>query len=593
MAAATGADFATETPPNVYYFRDPKPVPDPIFELGEAHRDSPGGVPLVVDNGSFQCRVGWALDQAPRLQFKNVSARSRGASRSDTQIGNDIRNLEVVRWLLKSQFDRNVVVNFDIQEQVFDYIFQHLGIASEFCIEHPVVLTEAPCNPLYSRQLMSELLFECYHVPKVSYGIDDLYSFWRNNRSASSGLIVSSGYHCCHVLPVLHGRLEAHNGKRINLGGSQAASYMQRLLQLKYPGHLPAITLSRMEEILHERCYIAADYMEELDLWKLPDFYTKNIHRMQLPFNNKLLASTLTAEERMERRQQQIRRLQELNARRREEKLQLDQERLERLLSIQELLEEGMTERFKRALLEMNMDSAEELQSYINKLSLVIEQTKQKILQAEVNVEVDVVDTKPDVSDLDQVLSCDQSMDELEGVNELDQLFPEYQSDFDKQTNVVQPIGQMFNLAEYHQLHLGSERIRVPEILFQPSLIGEEQAGIAETLQYVLDRYSKEQQDELVQNVFLTGGNILYPGMKTRMERELLAMRPFQSSFQVSMAANPVLDSWFGARDWAVEYKDQAEGWITLADYEEKGGEYLSEHAASNVHVPMCLAKPT
>lgn len=37
----------------------------------------------------------------------------------------------------------------------------------------------------------------------------------------------------------------------------------------------------------------------------------------------------------------------------------------------------------------------------------------------------------------------------------------------------------------------------------------------------------------LVQNVFLTGGNVMYPGMKVRIEKELLAMRPFQSSFQV------------------------------------------------------------
>lgn len=56
---------------------------------------------------------------------------------------------------------------------------------------------------------------------------------------------------------------------------------------------------------------------------------------MQLPFSNKLLGSTLTAEEKQERRQQQLRRLQELNARRREEKLQLDQERLDRLLYVQ------------------------------------------------------------------------------------------------------------------------------------------------------------------------------------------------------------------------------------------------------------------
>jgi len=36
-----------------------------------------------------------------------------------------------------------------------------------------------------------------------------------------------------------------------------------------------------------------------------------------------------------------------------------------------------------------------------------------------------------------------------------------------------------------------------------------------------------------VSNVFLTGGNMQYPGMKQRVERELLAMRPFQSHFKV------------------------------------------------------------
>lgn len=74
---------------------------------------------------------------------------------------------------------------------------------------------------------------------------------------------------------------------------------------------------------------------EELQKWRCPDYYENNVHKMQLPFSSKLLGSTLTAEEKQERRQQQLRRLQELNARRREEKLQLDQERLDRLQYVQ------------------------------------------------------------------------------------------------------------------------------------------------------------------------------------------------------------------------------------------------------------------
>lgn len=54
-------------------------------------------------------------------------------------------------------------------------------------------------------------------------------------------------------------------------------------------------------------------------------------------------------------------------------------------------------DQFHKALIELNMDSPEELQSYIHKLSSAVEQAKQKILQSEVTLEVDVVDSKPEV----------------------------------------------------------------------------------------------------------------------------------------------------------------------------------------------------
>lgn len=63
------------------------------------------------------------------------------------------------------------------------------------------------------------------------------------------------------------------------------------------------------------------------------------------------------------------------------------------------------------------------------------------------------------------------------------------------------------------------------------------------------------------------------------------------------MASQPAMDAWYGARDWALEHPpgiDGAapEGWISRQDYEEKGGEYLSEHCASNVFIPMKITKP-
>nr|XP_046251917.1 actin-related protein 5 [Scatophagus argus] len=575
----------------IFSFQDSKYSPDPIFEL-PAQCLTPSPAPIVIDNGSFQTRAGWAAPAAefdcPRLLFRSVAARSRGAARSETQIGNDIPNLEPLRWLLKSQFDRNVVVNFEIQELIFDYVFTHLGIGSEGGVAHPIVLTEAPFNPLHCRQMMSELLFECYSVPYVSYGVDSLYSFYHNNTQRNlqpphTGIVLSSGYHCSHILPVINGRLDAVNCKRVNVAGSQAASYLQRLLQLKYPGHLAAITLSRVEELLHEHSYIAGDYQEELEKWRSPEFYEQEVHRMQLPFSGKVPGGCVSVEERQERRAQQLRRLQEINARRREEKLLQDQERLDRLMAVQELLEDGMLDQFHKRLVELNMDSAEELQSYINKLQIAVEQGRQKLLHS------DGGEGKTEVSELEQ------PVDEGDGVALMEPDFPEDTLP-EKPVNVVQP---MFNMAEYHQLFVGTERLRCPEILFQPSSTGEDQMGLMETLQYVLARYTPEQQEALVSNVFLTGGNMQYPRMKERVERELLAMRPFQSHFKVTMASRPALDAWYGARDWALEHlppaggpAEAADGWISRQDYEEKGGEYLSEHCASNIFIPMKIAKP-
>nr|XP_034352622.1 actin-related protein 5 isoform X2 [Arvicanthis niloticus] len=427
---------------NVFRFRDARSAPDPVLEAGPVAFGSQP-VPLVLDNGSFQARAGWACPgpdpgPEPRLQFRAVCARGRGGARGGPgpQVGNALGSLEPLRWMLRSPFDRNVPVNLELQELLLDYSFQHLGVSSQGCVDHPIVLTEAVCNPLYSRQMMSELLFECYRIPKVAYGIDSLFSFYHNmpKNALSSGLIISSGYQCTHILPVLEGRLDAKNCKRINLGGSQAAGYLQRLLQLKYPGHLAAITLSRMEEILQEHSYIAEDYGAELQKWRCPDYYENNVHKMQLPFSNKLLGSTLTAEEKQERRQQQLRRLQELNARRREEKLQLDQERLERLLYVQELLEEGQMDQFHKALTELNMDSPEELQSYIQKLTLAVEQAKQKILQAEANLEVDVVDSKPETPDLEPL---EPTLEDVENINDFEPLFSEETPEVEKPQQVT------------------------------------------------------------------------------------------------------------------------------------------------------------
>ncbi|TKA43869.1 hypothetical protein B0A54_05629 [Friedmanniomyces endolithicus] len=128
---------------------------------------------------------------------------------------------------------------------------------------------------------------------------------------------------------------------------------------------------------------------------------------------------------------------------------------------------------------------------------------------------------------------------------------------------------------ESAQIHLNVERIRVPEVLFQPSIAGVDQAGIVELIETLLQSPSLAAQGDLTRDIFLTGGYTLFPGFGERLGTELRAVLPVEAAVRVRRAGDPVLDAWRGAARWAEE---GGRGFVTRAEWAEKGGEYLWEH---------------
>lgn len=58
-------------------------------------------------------------------------------------------------------------------------------------------------------------------------------------------------------------------------------------------------------------------------------------------------------------------------------------------------------------------------------------------------------------------------------------------------------------------------------------------------------------------------------------------MRPFESTFQIYCASDPILDAWRGACKWANSPK-MSKYAVKKAEYEEYGGEYIKECSISN-----------
>ena len=129
---------------------------------------------------------------------------------------------------------------------------------------------------------------------------------------------------------------------------------------------------------------------------------------------------------------------------------------------------------------------------------------------------------------------------------------------------------------EAHQLHLNVERIRVPEVVFQPAIAGLDQAGLIEIAADILNQRMSSPQDReaLLKDVFLTGGNTLFRGFEERLTRELRAVLPIDASLTVRKAKDPLIDAWRGAAEWAREpgFKGLS---ISRDEYLEKGSEYL------------------
>jgi len=78
-----------------------------------------------------------------------------------------------------------------------------------------------------------------------------------------------------------------------------------------------------------------------------------------------------------------------------------------------------------------------------------------------------------------------------------------------------------YTLPDGRVIKVGSERFEAPEALFQPHLVDVESAGVAELLFNVIQGADIDIRTELYKHIVLSGGTSMYPGLPSRMEKEV------------------------------------------------------------------------
>ncbi|VDN27421.1 unnamed protein product [Gongylonema pulchrum] len=82
-------------------------------------------------------------------------------------------------------------------------------------------------------------------------------------------------------------------------------------------------------------------------------------------------------------------------------------------------------------------------------------------------------------------------------------------------------LSESYTLPDGRVIRVGGERFEAPEVLFQPHLIDVEKAGLSELLFGVIQSADIDTRLEFYKHIVLSGGSTMYPGLQSRLEREL------------------------------------------------------------------------
>ncbi|KAF7296713.1 hypothetical protein HMN09_01080400 [Mycena chlorophos] len=127
-----------------------------------------------------------------------------------------------------------------------------------------------------------------------------------------------------------------------------------------------------------------------------------------------------------------------------------------------------------------------------------------------------------------------------------------------------------YELPDGNVITIGSERFRAPEALFQPHMMGLEQAGIHTATYNSIAKCDLDIRRELFGNIVLSGGTTMFPGIADRMQKEMTAVAA--SGVRVRVVAPPErkYSVWIGGSILASLSTFQ-NMWISKQEYDESG----------------------
>ena len=223
---------------------------------------------VVIDNGSYKIKAGFAGDDAPTSILPTLIGRPRymyenwmvGMTEKDTFIGDQVQKKRDV-LAINHPIEKGVITNWDDMEKIWQFMFnEELHVISE---NHPVLLSDVPLNPNTNREKMCEIMFEAFNAPLFSVSLAGILSVYASGRG--SAIILDVGHEVSHVLAIYEGYTFKHAMDRVNIGGNDLTDYLLQMLNDER-GH--SFTNNNDKEIVRDiketLCYTEMDFEQKM-----------------------------------------------------------------------------------------------------------------------------------------------------------------------------------------------------------------------------------------------------------------------------------------------------------------------------------------
>jgi actin-related protein len=131
-------------------------------------------------------------------------------------------------------------------------------------------------------------------------------------------------------------------------------------------------------------------------------------------------------------------------------------------------------------------------------------------------------------------------------------------------------IEESYELPDGNVIVIGNERFRCPEVLFQPSFIGNESPGIHEITFNSIMACDVDIRKDLYANTVMSGGSTMFNNIDQRMKDEITALAPQTMTVKIVAPPERKYSVWIGGSILASlsTFEDM---WVTKDEYDESG----------------------